>query len=171
VPPNWEPVQRDPEVGRLAMTGVVTRGRRATAVALVVGSLFVVGLHPQPADAAVTRHRDQMLVMTNRDRSQRHKPRLALDLKLSKYAKRHSRQMAHKGFLFHSSDLAAKLKGVRWRVGGENVGEGSTLSSLEKAFMHSREHRENILRKAFDHIAIGVFKTKGTFWVTVIFYG
>jgi uncharacterized protein YkwD len=38
--------------------------------------------------------------------------------------------------------------------------------------MHSTDHRRNILRKTFDHTAIGVIKdADGHFWVTVIFYG
>ncbi|MEW6058923.1 MAG: CAP domain-containing protein [Actinomycetota bacterium] len=154
------------------MTGVGTRGRRATAAILVLAVAFLAeGLVPRAADAASAQPRDRMLALTNQDRSEHDKIQLALDAQLSRYAKQHSRQMADKGYLFHTTDLAAKLKGRDWSVGGENVGVASTLASLEKAFMRSKNHRKNILRKGFDFAAVGVFKKDGDFWVTVIFYG
>ncbi len=80
--------------------------------------------------------------------------------------------MAHAGYLFHTEDLAAKLKGRNWSIGGENVGVGSSLDSLEDAFMASKVHRENILRKTFDPSAIGIYRDgDDNVWVTVIFYG
>ncbi len=154
------------------MAVALTRGRRAAAVALLLLVAFLAqGMAIQHADAA-TRRRDTMLSLTNRDRKQRDKAVLSLDQRLSRYAKRHSRDMAKKGYLFHTSDLAAKLKGVDWSIGGENVGVGSSLDSLEDAFMRSKEHRKNILRQTFDHTAIGVVRDDdGRLWVTVIFYG
>jgi uncharacterized protein YkwD len=79
--------------------------------------------------------------------------------------------MATKGYLFHTADLNSKLKGLDWSIGGENVGVGSTLDGLESAFMRSTSHRRNILRTGFDHAAVGVIRSNGSFWVTVIFYG
>jgi uncharacterized protein YkwD len=37
--------------------------------------------------------------------------------------------------------------------------------------MRSTPHRRNILRAAFDHAAVGVIHSNGSYWVTVIFYG
>jgi uncharacterized protein YkwD len=51
------------------------------------------------------------------------------------------------------------------------VGVGSTLESLEDAFMDSKKHRQNILRREFLHAAVGVVREDGRLWVTVIFYG
>jgi uncharacterized protein YkwD len=48
---------------------------------------------------------------------------------------------------------------------------GSTVDGLQDAFMASPPHRENILRTAFDHVAIGMARVDGHLWVTVIFYG
>jgi uncharacterized protein YkwD len=79
--------------------------------------------------------------------------------------------MAEEGELFHSEDLRGVLDGVEWSLGGENVGVGSSLSDLQAAFMASKPHRRNILQKGFDHVALGVVKSGGNFWVTVIFYG
>jgi uncharacterized protein YkwD len=145
--------------------------RRAVVVlaALVLG-LLGQGLAPAGADAT-TRRQDHMVVLTNDDRADRSRAALALDQKLSRYAERHSRRMAKAGHLFHSADLADVLRGRHWSIGGENVGVGSTLSGLEDAFMESRAHRRNILRKGFDHLAVGIVRSDGTYWVTVIFYG
>jgi len=153
---------------------VVTRGRRAAAVALLllVVAFLGQGLSPRYASAATQhRQRDHMLTLTNQDRTERDKAALDLNARLSRYAKAHSRDMAAKGYLFHSTDLPARLKSVDWSIGGENVGVGSTLDGLESAFMRSKDHRKNILRKSFDYAAIGIVKADGSFWVTVIFYG
>ncbi len=37
--------------------------------------------------------------------------------------------------------------------------------------MGSKTHRRNILRNGYDHAAIGIVKSDGNLWVTVIFYG
>ena len=154
------------------MEAVRTEGRRLAAVALLlVVAFFAQGLAASHAHAA-TRRRSTVLSLTNHDRADHERRALSLNDRLSRYAKRHSRTMAKKGYLFHTADLASKLKGLDWSIGGENVGVGSSLDGLEKAFMHSTDHRRNILRKTFDHTAIGVIKdADGHFWVTVIFYG
>jgi hypothetical protein len=45
-----------------------------------------------------------------------------------------------------------------------------SVESLQATFMASKD-RENILRSAFDHTAIGFVRQGGGLWVTVIFYG
>jgi uncharacterized protein YkwD len=154
------------------MDTVAIRGRKTAAVAsLLIVAFLAQGLRATAANAATTQ-RDVMLSLTNEDRTSHHAAPLVLDDQLSRYAKQHSRDMATTGYLFHTPDLAAKLKGLDWSLGGENVGVGSSLDGLESAFMHSQVHRDNILQKAFDHTAIGVYRdADGNYWVTVIFYG
>jgi uncharacterized protein YkwD len=154
------------------MEAAAARGRRTAAVAvLVLIALLANGVRAVDAHATWTR-RESMFSLTNRDRAAHDKAALSLDTELSRYAKDHSRDMANKGYLFHTKDLAGALKGVDWSIGGENVGVGSSLDGLEDAFMHSTEHRRNILRTAFDASAVGVYQdAEGNFWVTVIFYG
>jgi uncharacterized protein YkwD len=150
-----------------------TRGRGPAGVALaLLIVLLAQGIVADRASASTDhRRRAHMLSLTNDDRVERDKAALKLNAALSRYAKRHSRQMATKGYLFHTADLPEKLKGLDWSIGGENVGVGSTLDGLESAFMKSKPHRRNILRTAFDHAAVGVINSDGSFWVTVIFYG
>jgi len=144
--------------------------RRGALVFLLVAASLTSGTVVDRADAA-PRWRAELLQLTNDDRADRDRKALELDEQLSRYARRHSRAMAEEGELWHSANLADKLKGVEWTMGGENIGVGSSLSKLQKAFMASKLHRRNILQKGFDHVAIGVVESDGNLWVTVIFYG
>lgn len=151
---------------------VGTPNGRAAFVALLVVALLFSGIAIDHARAGASRTReDQMLSLTNRVRADAGRRVLDLDARLSRYAKRHSREMAEAGYLFHTENLAARLGGVDWSMGGENVGVGSSLRDVQGAFMGSTPHRRNILQKRFDHAAIGIVKSGGTLWVTVIFYG
>ena len=151
----------------------VSRSRRQVAlVFLLAAALFTTGIVTDPVRAGATvPPRGEMFRLTNGDREARNRHDLDLNTRLSRYAKRHSRKMAERGELFHTPNLAEKLSGLNWTIGGENVGMGPDLPSLESAFMASTPHRKNILRRAFADAAIGVYESDGSFWVTVIFYG
>lgn len=157
---------------------VGSRRRRVAgaAMALLLSAALSAGVVPVGAEAQAderTGRRRQMLALTNEDRHERHRSELGFARRLSRYAKRHSRAMAEKGDIFHSSEqrLRRALDGYRWSIGGENVGVGGSLPSLERAFMASKLHRDNILRRQFRNAAIGVVRDGDRFWVTVIFYG
>lgn len=148
-------------------TGVV-------AIALLLTALLVVGFAPTGSRARErTGRRVYMLDLTNQDRRRYERKALGFAASLSRYAKEHSEEMARRGYIFHSTEeeLRAALGDYRWSIGGENVGVGGSLDSLESAFMASELHRENILRRTFDHAAFGIVRTDGEIWVTVIFYG
>lgn len=155
------------------MTTVISRsGSRIAAVLLLCLSLLLSGIvtdHARAGDAA--RYRADMLQLINETRDAKDRRPLKLDKELSRYAGAHSRQMADAGSLFHTENLAAKLNGRSWSMGGENVGYNSSLRAVLRAFMRSTAHRRNILQNGYDHAAIGVVKSDGNLWVTVIFYG
>jgi uncharacterized protein YkwD len=155
---------------------VRVHGRAKLSVALAIGlcGQLVLGM----ATPALARDepfgpRRQMLALTNRDRARYERHELDFVERLSHYAKRHSARMARRGFIFHSTEeqLRHVLGDYRWSLGGENVGVGGSLESLEDAFMGSRLHRQNILRRVYDHAAVGIVRQDGRIWVTVIFYG
>ena len=152
----------------------VRRTRRAGAavVVLLVVGLVVSSLGITASAGEITR-RERMLQLTNEARVDHDRRRVALVDRLSHYAKRHSVAMADAGYLFHSdsSVLQKVLAPYDWSIGGENVGVGESVDSLQAAFMASKVHRENILRSTFDHTAIGMVRRDGSLWVTVIFYG
>ncbi|MGZ8662644.1 MAG: CAP domain-containing protein [Actinomycetota bacterium] len=155
------------------MTQVLVRKRTRVAASLLLAvSLLLTGFATDHARAGTAAgDRGEMLQLTNDARERREIDLLRLDAKLSRYAISHSRAMADAGELFHTADLAAKLRGLRWSIGGENVGVARSLDDLQDAFMASKPHRSNILREGYDHTAIGVVQSDGKLWVTVIFYG
>jgi uncharacterized protein YkwD len=117
--------------------------------------------------------RRHMLALTNDDRANHDRAALSFAEKLAHYAKSHSQAMADKGYIYHSTgdQLIGALDGYDWQLGGENVGVGGSLESLETAFMASTDHRKNILRKVYDHAAVGIVRQDDRIWITVIFYG
>lgn len=149
-------------------------------VALALSGLLVLSLAGVRADAATDAatqerlgRRRHMLALTNEDRARRDRAELRFAARLSRYARQHSEAMARKGIIFHSSEDRVRdaLEGYGWSLAGENVGVGSSLDGLERAFMGSKLHRQNILRSVFEHAAVGIVRDDGHYWVTVIFYG
>lgn len=150
------------------------RGALAAAIALLLAGLLVVGTVPGGADAAErSGRRVYMVSLTNEDRAEHDRRALRFQAQVSRYAKHHSRVMARRGYIFHSTEeqLRNALGNVDWSIGGENVGVGGTLESLQRAFMASRLHRQNILRKTYNHMAVGIVNADDSIWITVIFYG
>ena len=94
---------------------------------------------------------------------------LRLDPQLSKAAKVHTKEMVNKNLLYHTPTDALKRRVTNWNELGENVGVGSTVTSLHSAFMNSTAHRSNILYSNFRYVGIGSIKANGRLWVTVIF--
>jgi uncharacterized protein YkwD len=94
---------------------------------------------------------------------------LRLDPELSKVAKVHTREMVRANSLHHSTSTQLRTRITNWSSLGENVGVGSTVTSLHQAFMNSTAHKDNILESTFRHVGVGVIKDDGRMWVTVIF--
>jgi hypothetical protein len=115
---------------------------------------------PKPAERALAR---------KMNRARDGLRRLRLDPELSKVARAHSRAMTRRDLLFHSSGLQLKRRVTNWTLLGENVGYGSTVRSLHRAFMASPAHRANIRRREFRNVGVGVRRREGRVWVTVIF--
>src|SRR5438309_253533 len=84
---------------------------------------------------------------------------------LTSVARQHSAQMASKQSLYHNPNLTSQVQ--NWQAVGENVGEGPTVSDVHAAFMHSPEHKANILDHDFTQVGVGVVVDKnGIIWVT-----
>lgn len=151
------------------MAPVLARNRLALGALLAL--TLTVGLAPAPAPAATPLSR-QMLTLTNDSRDGRHRDALEIDERLSRIALRHSRAMARKGELFHSANLPKALGAAKWTTWGENVGYTTgSLEELQRAFMKSRDHRRNILKRSFEKVGVGVVRRDGEIWATLIFYG
>jgi uncharacterized protein YkwD len=96
---------------------------------------------------------------------------LRLNTRLSGVAQRHSARMAKSNRLRHNPNLVRDVGDMPWKILGENVGVGSTVNTLHKAFMNSPSHRSNILRGSYRLVGIGIVVARGRTWVTVVFYG
>jgi uncharacterized protein YkwD len=143
-------------------------------IALLLVGFLVASVAPGLAGAEERfGRRRQMVALTNTDREEHGRRDLTFQAQISRYARQHSLAMAKKGYIFHSTEqqLLDALGDVRWSIGGENVGVGGSLESLQRAFMASKLHRQNILRKTFDHMAVGIVRQDDALWITVIFYG
>jgi uncharacterized protein YkwD len=155
---------------------VLHRSGRAAwgaAIALLLVGLLVASLAPGAGAQERLGRRRQMVALTNTDREEYGRRDLTFQAQISRYARQHSLEMAEKGYIFHSTDqqLLDALGDVRWSIGGENVGVGDSLESLQRAFMASKLHRQNILRKTFNHMAVGIVREDDALWITVVFYG
>ncbi|HEX9822816.1 MAG TPA: CAP domain-containing protein [Actinomycetota bacterium] len=144
--------------------------RTSVAPAIVAA---MVAAAPAAAAGAPQLRADERLArsLINSTREERNRPSLEVDGSLSKLARRHSRAMAREGEIFHRDDLTEGLSGITWSLVGENVGVGSSVRQVQKAFMHSPPHRHNLLNRDFDEIGIGVVAGEGRSWVTLIFLG
>lgn len=149
---------------------MVDGGRAARTLArrmalVVAAAVALVAAVPQSADAARTPER-RFVRMINEVRSGAALPALDMSDRLSDVARRHSRQMAAQGELFHS-DLE-RLLGQGTSFLGENVGYGGSLEQLRDAFMASPPHAHNILG-SFQRTGVGMIRQDGTIWITQIF--
>jgi uncharacterized protein YkwD len=139
---------------------------------LLVLGLFVVVLLTgvaSPAQAAGLGGR--MLNMVNRVRVHHDLRPLTKNVDLSHDARHHSRKMARQRYLFHSTDLASRASSYGATSWGENVAKAGTLSRVRELWMHSADHRRNILNRSFDHAGVGIVRSHGWLWVTFSFYG
>lgn len=110
------------------------------------------------------------LCLLNVERRKHGLRKLRLSDRLSKAARKHSRDMVHRDYFSHTSLSGATfldrirrsgyLRGAgAWMV-GENLAWGSGSRSSPggtvRAWMHSPGHRHNILTGRFRHIGIGI---------------
>jgi uncharacterized protein YkwD len=143
--------------------------RKLPIIVLVVAVLLTATA--SRADAGAVDRRSRMLHLLNGVRNRHGLPTFRVNRELSTEALRHSRRMAAAGDLFHTQDLYQAVRSYDPSCWGENVGMARYIKTVLRLWMHSSGHKANILRRAFRRVGIGVAKSNGTVWVTVIFYG
>ncbi len=142
------------------------------AVALLLGALIPTVAANATTSGKCWRYKDterSFAKKINSARSGSSVAKLRLDKQLSKAARRHSWEMKTKSSLYHTPSGTLGRRVTRWRVLGENVGVGSTVRSLHRAFMASPAHRQNVLYRSYRHVGVGVTRRNGRIWVTIIF--
>ena len=137
---------------------------------LIAGLVFgLISFLPTKAEAATSATEKQMVALINKARAQAGRPALKMSGLLSKKARKHSAKMMSKDTIFHNSSLAKSMRRIKWKILGENVGMGPSITTLHSAFMASPGHRSNNLDKRFKKVGVGVTSKNGRLWVTVIF--
>jgi uncharacterized protein YkwD len=123
-----------------------------------------------PGQVSVTDARDAVLCLMNAQRTARGLKRLRAQPDLAEAAGRFARQMVRDRFFDHTSPggstMVSRIKAtsylrdaVRWTV-GENLAWGTgtkaTPQATVDAWMHSADHRANLLDRDFAEVGIGI---------------
>jgi uncharacterized protein YkwD len=151
------------------VAAVLAPARLRLVVLALAGALLVsLGgvVAPEPAAAGINRVEKRFAKKINDARENRGLRPLKLRLGLSDKAASHSRKMARRGYLFHTSDFSTFCC---WRSIGENVGYGYSVKSMHRMFMNSTPHRANILDRRWRAVGVGTKVVGNTIWVTVVF--
>jgi uncharacterized protein YkwD len=117
-----------------------------------------------PASAEI-----RFLELLNSERAARGLSRLARSTALDAVARSWSTTMSVNG-LAHRGDLAVQmtLSERGWRRAGENVGYGSDVEALHRAFVNSPAHFDNVVGD-WTKVGVGVVVVGDTTWVTFNF--
>ncbi|MEH7439614.1 CAP domain-containing protein [Neobacillus drentensis] len=129
-----------------------------------------------PTSGAVSQYVQQVINLTNAQRSKNGLPALKADTQLSGVAQKKSQDMQQNHYFSHTSptygspfDMMRDF-GVTYKSAGENIAQGQqTPQEVVTAWMNSEGHRKNILSPNFTHIGVG-FEQTGKHW-TQMFIG
>ncbi|WP_374103876.1 CAP domain-containing protein [Bacillus sp. ISL-7] len=129
-----------------------------------------------PATGTVSQYVQQVIDLTNAQRSKNGLPALKADTQLNSVAQKKSLDMQQKNYFSHTSptygspfDMMRDF-GVTYKSAGENIAQGQrTPQEVVTAWMNSEGHRRNILSSNFTHIGVG-FEATGKHW-TQMFIG
>jgi uncharacterized YkwD family protein/spore coat assembly protein SafA len=130
-----------------------------------------------PSTTAINALENEVIRLTNIERSKRGLPALKANWQLSRCARYKSQDMINKNYFAHQSptygspfDMIESF-GIRMAAGGENIAMGQrTPKEVVTAWMNSPGHRGNILSTAFTEIGVGCAKNKsGSYYWTQMF--
>ena len=129
-----------------------------------------------PATGTVSQYVQQVIDLTNAQRSKNGLPALKADTQLNSVAQKKSLDMQQKNYFSHTSptygspfDMMRDF-GVTYKSAGENIAQGQrTPQEVVNAWMNSEGHRKNILSSNFTHIGVG-YEGTGKHW-TQMFIG
>ena len=128
--------------------------------------VFCVATLAGPAAAGPTAAEADVIRAVNEARAAHGLRVLALDVRLERAARNHSRSMIRSGSFAHG-DVRRRLAavGVRGSVYGENlawgVGSSASAAAVVQMWLNSPPHRANLLRPGFRRLGIG--RRVGTF--------
>jgi uncharacterized membrane protein required for colicin V production len=105
---------------------------------------------------------NQMLVLINKERTNKGLKALKMDEKLQEVARAHGEDMFARGYFAHNTPEGKtpfdrmNEAGIKYVVAGENLALAPNLETAHQGLMDSKGHRENILSTDFGKVGIGV---------------
>lgn len=112
----------------------------------------------------------QVVELTNKERTAQGLAPLKVDTELSKVAREKSRDMSSNNYFSHNSPTYGspfdmmKQFGISYQTAGENIARGQrTPQEVVNGWMNSEGHRKNIMNSDFTHIGVG-YVEQGNYW-------
>jgi uncharacterized protein YkwD len=136
-----------------------------TVTALVGSAAFASSAFASPAG--------DLASATNAARVSAGLPALAENAQLDAVAQAWANKLAAAGVLSHNPNVRTQV--TNWTVLGENVGMAGDVPTVQNAFMHSPEHKANILDPRYTQMGVGsatsIYPSCGcpVIWVVVDF--
>lgn len=146
---------------RRRMVGALAAG------AVALSTLTGLAGAPSAQAASSNTYEKKFIQSINTSRTIRHHRALSPDSHLNAVAQAWTRRMAASKKLQHNPRLTSDVGS--FRVVGENVGVGSDVPGLHRAFMASAHHKANILNNDYTQVGVGVVISQGRMWVTEVF--
>jgi len=143
----------------MATTSLPRPARRLAVVGLVFATATLLAACLTPAQESVQNE-------LNADRRANGRSSLDIHWQANTKAQAWAEKLAREGRLYHSN-LSDGIYD-RWCNLGENVGYGSSVASIEDAYMASSGHRANILNTIWNGVGVG-YATGKVSGVTVVF--
>jgi uncharacterized protein YkwD len=156
------------------MRGSISEGVAALAAALILVAIPQAARAQETGDAETFRALSLKLV--NQARAEAKLPPLTIGKEINEAAKYHGADMLRRNFYAHESpegktvqDRYLKAGGSRWRITAENIArcEGGctlatkTVEELQRGWMNSKGHRENILRQGVTQFGFSMVSAPG----------
>ncbi len=150
----------------------------AKIVRAMLGALMLIVLH-HPANGQDKGDADKLralaLELVNKARAEHKLPPLKFGKDINEAAKMHAADMLRRDYFAHQSpegknvqDRYLKAGGSRWRLTAENIAyckgcdlSTATLEQLQRGWMNSKGHRENILRKGLTEFGFSMVTEPG----------
>jgi uncharacterized protein YkwD len=153
---------------------------RLTAVQIVKRELEESkrGFYGTASEALRTAYEYQIFDLVNAVRLRSHLPLLTWDGKIAGTARKHSEDMARKGYFSHANLQGLspfdrmERDGISYRAAAENIAYGQFNAIFaHEAWMNSLGHRQNVLSPNFQRLGVGVaFSSSGQPYYTQNFY-
>jgi hypothetical protein len=125
-------------------------GTFVAAFSVVVASVAATTALATPAFASPS---GDLAAATNNSRAAAGLPALQLNAQLNAVAQAWANHLAATNDLEHNGALRSQVS--NWTNLGENVGMAVDISSVQRAFMNSPEHRANILNSKYTEMGVG----------------